>query len=545
MDLIACGPNGRLDSMAACKLLWSGAISFEREGIVWDGHAHKLQEPVIHEDVISLYRLSQKDVEAVLPDMLDLLATLERDEMLHAPIAYPPDDAWHVTTSGHVTGSTLFLLQSDDHPLIVEFADKDTFQVRYDMRLCGLIPGLQRLLRRMLCHLRIFRGDREPFTILFTKDEALSKKRAASNRTDSHQRPLEAMDARVVVDAAEILDVWSYHATTSPRKSGAASDETAGTHHASAPQSQSTYLQAISVLESSLYTTRTLADATRRRINDFEKTRAQIDASKPDSKAAQRHANRALSSLTSDARAIRSLAIHSAIYLCIGVAFMWIGRTFIMENEKMVQLITGIWTEAIGRATDFVSLTLGQAQSMGRRDVMELPTDSVSGVLRVLGFLLMGFGIVFSVTRILRYRRRVNRERAFIHSHMDFIAGLSRKQQLSAEMAYSQELGSWASGVSQISNEIELAQSSLDLLKKTSERTREALAECREILGNDSPEAQPITLSTKRSATTLMKDIDAEFSEKERHERIASYCNDAEDIAHRTVATVHELSVRA
>ncbi|MEE1160359.1 MAG: hypothetical protein UHS51_13160, partial [Atopobiaceae bacterium] len=76
MDLIARGPNGRLDSMAACKLLWSGAVSFEEENVVWDGQAHRLTEPTIHDDVISLYQLSHQDVESVLPDMLSLLATL-------------------------------------------------------------------------------------------------------------------------------------------------------------------------------------------------------------------------------------------------------------------------------------------------------------------------------------------------------------------------------------------------------------------------------------------------------------------------------------
>ena len=536
MDLIARGPNGRLDSMAACKLLWSGAVSFEEENVVWDGQAHRLTEPTIHDDVISLYQLSHQDVESVLPDMLSLLATLERDKTLSAATSNASDDVRQIIATGHITGITLFLLQADNHPLIVELADKDTFQVRYDLRLCSLIPDLQELLCRMLCHLRAFRGDRKPFTVLFTKNGPQRRPRSVSSGADSPHAPIKPLDARVEVKLEELLDVEPYHTVPTHTVSDTASDATIGLvedHTVSGTHPQPEDLQAISVLEASIYTTHALADATSSRIKDFEKTRAQVDAMKPDSKAAKRRASRSLSALSSDAKAVRSLAIRSALYLCVGIALMWLGRTLVVEGDEVLRLATSAWNDAVGRATDLVSLTLGQTQSVGRRDPMELPVEAGSNVLRIIGLLVMGLGIVFPITRILRCKRRIDRERAFIQSHMGFIAELSHKQQLSAEMAYSQELGAWASGVSHISHEIELAQSSLALLKKTNKRTREALAACRDLLGSKAPASQPVSLSTKRSTVALVQSINAEYSEKERHERIVAYCNDAADIASR------------
>lgn len=540
MDLIARGPNGRLDSMAACKLLWSGAVSFEEANVVWDGQAHRLQEPTIHDDVISLYQLSHQDVEAVLPDMLSLLATLERDKALSVATSNAPDDVRQVVATGRITGITVFLLQADNHPLIVELADKDTFQVRYDVRLCSLIPDLQELLCRMLCHLRAFRGDRKPFTVLFTKNGPQRRPRSDSSGADSMRAPIKPLDSRVEVELEELLDIVPYHTATIHTQSDATSDAAIGLvedRTVSGSRLQPEDLQAITVLEASIYTTHALADATSSRIKDFEKTRAQVDVTKPDSKAVKRRASRSLSALSSDARAIRSLAIRSALYLGVGIALMWLGRMLIVDGDEILRLAAGAWNDAVGRATDLMSLTLGQTQSVGRHDSMELPTEAGSNVLRVIGFLVMGLGIVFPITRILRYKRRIDRERAFIQSHMGFIAELSHKQQLSAEMAYSEELGTWASSISHISHEIELAQSSLALLKQTNKRTREALAACQDLLGCKAPAAQPVSLSTKRSTTALVQSINAEYSEKERHERIVAYCNDAADIASRAEAT--------
>ena len=169
MDLIERSANGRLDSLAACKLLWSGALCVERDNTVGDAGIHSLPSPTIDDGVISLYGLSHEDVEASLADFRSLLEVLDGDEELRVAEERIHEAVRPALLAGGLTGASLFLLQGGSHPLIVEAKGPNALRVRLDERLERGIPDLQGLMCRMLCHLRLWDGNEEAFDVEFAK----------------------------------------------------------------------------------------------------------------------------------------------------------------------------------------------------------------------------------------------------------------------------------------------------------------------------------------------------------------------------------------
>lgn len=502
MDLIARGPNGRLDPLAACMLLWSGAVSFDDKSVTWDGERHQLAEPTINHSVVSLYRLTCDDVAQVVPDLLELLDELERDEELRVPAEQLSKDARAALLTGQLLGSTLFLLQSGTHPLIVEVVSKDTLQVRYDERLARGIPRLQDLLCRMLCHLRAFRGDQGSFCVLFKNNEE-------PGRLHGMDRLEECVDGGVLV-LDERVEVGEEELACMPDRTASARDKSEPT-------------DASSLLASSLYTTQVLKSATERRIKSLKETRERIEGDKPQPRTSSIH-DPAASGLTSEGKAARSLLVRSLLYLAVGGVLFWAGRMCLMEGDFLLRLLTDAVNQIVGLATDWISLTFGQVGSVGSHEAIELPADTILGALRIAGFALMGLGIVIPVMKILRHKRRLDRERAYTQSHMSFMNELTAQQRLSNEAAYAQELESWSASLNSTSHELELANNALLLLNEAERAAKNAL--------EDTTLAAPqaVSQATKRSAELLVKGIDAEQSEEERNEHIARYCEEAADV---------------
>lgn len=528
MDLIAKGPNGRLDAMAACMLLWSGAITFGQDGITWDGTSHQLGKPTIDKIVVSLYRLRPEDIEAALPDLFDLLGTLERDEALRLPSEHLSDGLREVLPTGMLTGMTLFLLQANTHPLIVELVDRRTLRVRYDRELARSIPELQGLLCRLLCHLRCFRGDEGSFDVLFVQNDVTHGARSIIVCDECVVGAIQDLDERVEVSAqamAEVAPLYEHATSQSDESPELATSDSAELKDAT------THSRMRSLLEESYYTTGVLHSATKQRIEQLDDTHEKLQKAQPSATTSPRK-NRTAPGLTTNAKAARSLAVRSAFYIAIGVVCMLLGRKCLTESDQILRIITDLWQHALNLASDFVSLTLGQAQAVGNHVSVALPLESLAGILRVVGFALMGAGILFPLLKILKYKRRIDRELSLTRSHQEFFAELYQKQQVMAETTQAEALATWASNMASIEEELALARDSLQMLEEADRRTQEALEAC----GGAKP-AKTYTPShaAERTAMLSREHMDAAQSEEERHARISSYCDEVDDLVARAL----------
>lgn len=536
--------------MAACMLLWSGALTFERGAVVWDGHSHRISSPTIDQGVISLYAVPYDQVEGVVPDLLDLLETLERDEGLRVPDERVAKAVREALVSEHLTGATLFMLQSGLHPLIVEPIDNRTLQVRYDERLARGVPGLQTLICRMLCHLRLFQNSAGPFAVQFVESGGMGSRRGIRDYKGCVEGAVSVLDTRVEVadpsvevasaqegtlDAqarAEANDAkpTSFASSESRR---AASDFAASNSAAIDPavsDSDQRFLRAVCLLESKDYATRQLIDSTKRRLTWLEEESERIDQAKPNPKAAEYRTSSAASrKLPGTTRAIRSLAIWSAFYMAIGAALFMAGRTCAMEGESLARALAGSAHEALGIATDFLSLMFGNASMVGQENLLDINTQPMQDALRVVGFVLMGLGILLPVRKILKHKKRLDHELAYSKSHADYLEALVERQRMDAEKTYSSDLEAWASNVRETEKSIGIAKSSLEMLEEAEGEVTEALKRCHSL--RRIPEGMDDVIASnqrdsERSAKRLVASVEAETSEERRHQRVVDHCDD-------------------
>lgn len=462
MDLTARGPNGRLDSMAACMLLWSGSVRFEQAHVAWDGTRHSFQSPTIADDVISLYGMAREEVTAVLPDLLDLLDALECDEQLRVSAEAVADAVREVLPEGDLSGATLFLLQSGGHPLVVESKDQLTVRVRYDDRLVRGIPHLQRLLCRMLAQLRVFRGSGGPFTVLFVKNDARRTCGIRDFEGDVHDADAQ-LDARVEVSELPVPD----------------------TTGAAARSPELDFLRIVGSLEGSVYTTDALRGATTERIRELEEEYAKLENAKPDPGVAHDKGPRPASlGLPTGGKAARSLALRSALYLIVGIVLMLLGRLCIVDGQAVSLRLMGVANGAMDTAMGFAHIVLGQAGVAVDAGTTAVPTlfglsaDALVGPLRVVGFVLVTLGIVFPVRKIVRHKRRLDHELAHTQSHLSFIEALTEKRRLANEMTYAQTLDKWALNLKHTLEDTEQEKASLAQLDATREELSRALEGC-------------------------------------------------------------------
>lgn len=503
MDLVARGPNGRLDSLAACMLLWSGAVTLSGSNAPDTANGPTAS---IDTSVVSLHQLSYEEVAEVLPDLYDLIDVLESDEKLCTPANGLCHRVRETLLSEKLTGASLFLLQSGAHPLIVELAGRDRVRIRYDAWLAEDIPNLQELLCRLVCHLWFFRGSTRPVTIEFSMN-------AAKDGT----RDTPILDSQVEIRQDEVLAVKPLHelSPTVPADDNVASTESE-----------------VLLLQTSLYATQELLSATNKRLEALEQKHSEVEAAKPNPNINTYH-GRSLAGPTAQAKAARSIVIRSALYIGIGLALMWLGRICMTEQDRILELIESFWRELVTRVQDFMNLTLGLTQAIGVHDVIELPHDAIRSFLSVAGLVLMGLGIVFPVLKILKRTRIIRRELRHTQAHRSVIDELSAQQLRSAEAIYAQTLESWTSSMMATEHDIEFAKDSLNMLQAAERSAREACD--RRGLAELPADVAP-TSPARRSVALLVRSIDSLPSEDERHERIAEHCDEVADIVARSNA---------
>lgn len=459
MDLTERAPNGRLDPFAACMLLWSGALSFDADGVVWDGQDH-VGTPLIHDDVISLYGISHGEVVAVLPDLNALLEGLARDEQMRVDPEHVAGAVADVVPGGHVSGATLFLLQQDKHPLVVELADKTTVRVRYDEALARGVPNLQELLCRLACHLRAFRGDFGSFAVEFVPIDHARIPSAIGRFDGCVEGGTTRLGPSVAIEGAEKFREFQRAANL-------------------VDASEATRLRTAAQLEASLYATRALADATRARIEALEQKHTRLEESKPDAHVMSRTSARSTPrGMFGEAKAMRSMAIRTVVYLAIGGGLMWAGRMCLTQGDQVAAYVLRAWNQALATATDLIELATGQAGLVGSVEAPTALVEPVVEALKVVGYVLMTLGIVFPVWRIIRHKRRLDRHLAQTQSHRAFLSALTEKRQLHMEAAYAQDLDAWAQSLKHNEEETLAARDSLDMLEETEKRVRSSLDEC-------------------------------------------------------------------
>ncbi len=473
MDLIERSPNGTLDPLAACKLLWSGALTFNNEHVVWDGRTHRILAPTINDDVISFYAVSHEDVAAVVPDLLRLLRTLEMDDALRVPPQAIADAICNALFTPHLTGATLFLLQADTHPLIVEAASSTTLRMRYDQKLSRGIPNLQKLLARLACHLRLFAEDQRPFAIEFVQNDGRGLS-AIQDFTGCVPGGVMHLDERV--EALNPREVMALHnqadpsighitntATTTHDQGPSVAD---ATNHKASQCSEAALLRTACMLESGLYTTQTLLDSTRSRMQALEDELKRTEQAQPPAKPYMAPSSASFG-LPGSAHATRSLAIRSALYIGIGIVILLMGRMCLLRNQDLSRWLMVHVNKAFEIASDFAGLIFGQFSQVGTHNAVGLPPDSLAGAIRIVGFALMGLGILFPVRKIISRNHRLKRELTYSKSHQNLLSELAEKQRISAQATYARDLDTWATHIKALEEDIDYTNRAVNKLEGT------------------------------------------------------------------------------
>ena len=446
MDLVARGAGGTLDSMVACKLLWSGALSFGPHEVTWDGERNRIVAPTINEDVISLYSLTREEIVAVTTDLLRLLDVLEEDEDLRVFDEHVTDDVREMLPCGHLTGGTLFLLQQGTHPLIIEPAGTNTVRVRHNEALANGIPDLRRVICRLVCHLRFSCGHEGPVSVVFVDD--------APHPHEHTVRMENTLEVKPLYDLARAAE---------EAKSGIEGE-------------RRRLLRVAGSLESSIYVTQALREATNEQLQYLEERREQVEQAQPDTKL---HKSSALpTATTGTAKASRSLVLRSILYLGIGVGLLLLGRKLVLDGAEVAAWINSCLYEVVAIASDYLSLTVGITIQADASNMLGIPSDTIVSVLRIVGFGLVALGIVYPVRKILRRNRKLKRDIAYAQSHLSFISQLSEKQRLAAEAALAQDLDTWSKKLVSINDGIEIAHTCARRLHKTEDEAAMALACC-------------------------------------------------------------------
>lgn len=512
MDLIERSISGTLDPLAACKLLWSGAITFKKEQVTWDGHAHCISTPTINDDVIAFYAVSHEDVAAVVPDLLRMLETLEKDVELRVPPQAIADAVSNSLLWPNLTGATLFLLQSGTHPLIVETTNPTTLRIRYDQKLARGIPNLQNLLVRLACHLRLFAKDQRPFAIDFVPNDRRGPsviqdfKGCVPDGAMHLDEHVKALDPRVVLSLHQQTESSMGSANNTAI---AALDQESSTedvaNHADSPRPEAEQLKAACMLESGIYTIHALLNSTQSRVLHLENDLKRTEQTQPRAEPYMAPSSASFG-LPSSAHAARSLAIRSALYIGIGIVILLLGRMCVLKNQELSCWLMGYVNKAFEIAGDFTGLILGQFNQVGTHSTFGFPPDSLAGVIRIVGFALMGLGILFPVRKILTRNRKLKRELSYSKSHESLLADLAQKQRISAQAAYAHDLDTWATHLKALEEDIDYAKRAVNKLEDTSTTLKTALCNCY------SPSPIPQNMQNLASVCTLADYLDSEKS---------------------------------
>ena len=484
MDLIQRSADGRLDSLAACKLLWSGALRVERDDAAWDGISHTLPLPTIDDGVISLYGLAHEDVEAVLPDFLQLLEVLERDEELRVAQERIHEAVRPALLAGDLTGASLFLLQGGSHPLIVDTEGPSSLRVRLDERLERGIPNLQELVCRMLCHLRLWRGDKKAFDVVFAQNGSRGSLNALLEFQGQVEGARRCQNTRIAEDEIrQIEKVFEPSAADAPNANEAEDLRPARSQ-------EERLLKSAYLLESSVYVTEALEDQANQRLQALEEEHEKLMASQPKQDAKPR--KNPTPGLLNNKAAIRSLGIRSAIYLAIGIALLVVGRACITQSVELSRWLMGKVGAAFAIAGDFVGLIFGQMKDVGASAQLDsidpsaslgIPPDAAAGAVRTVGYVLMLLGILFPIRKIYKRKRFLDRELAHTQSHVAYFEGLAQKSALSAEAAYAQSLETWSRKLKDADEESGLAKDASKRLGKARRECKGLLDKCYETAG--------------------------------------------------------------
>lgn len=578
MNLVAKCRTGHLDPMSACMLLWAGAVSFPDDALRWDETSHRVGQPKIHDDVISLYAVPHNAVEEALPDLTDLMEELGRDERLSVSADLVAEPVRELLAAGQLTGASLFALQSGTHPLIIEALDATTVQVRYATLLSRGIPHLQDLLCRMVCHLRATRGDEGAFTVRFVESNAAAHQGGGESHAcveggvrrldESVEVSRESFDeVRRFTEAAQLQALQSLQAPDDDGEQDA----------------DLKFLRLMAVLESNAYATTTLHTDMRQHLETLRQGRKELEESKPNTNDSRFRKAKTPAGLTTGPRAARSLAIRSAIWIVIGIAIMFVGSRCVTDNERLAVQVIRIADDSMGIVMDAVNLALGQTGQLGVRGMLQLPTEPVANFLRIFGLIVMTIGIVLPVRKILKHRRRLSRELKYTRTQTEYMNALIEKQRFDSESAYTLALEAWTTGIEKVGIAIETASDSCNALAESEEQLKTCIGDwyqrenvpselanlaavCTMVdylnagkatemageqgaaklyqqdlrssrVGTEPKQAtrdQPTLREAQRSADLLVRRTFAAPSEEERHEIIAEHCRNVSTLIART-----------
>lgn len=494
MNLVAKCRTGQLDPMSACMLLWSGAVSFPDEALRWDGDSFHIGEPAIHDDVISLYAVPHNAVQEVLPELVALLEELERDSELRVPRDLVAESVREMLAAGQLTGASLFTLQAGTHSLVIEPIDATTVQVRYAEVLARGIPHLQDLLCRMICHLRASREDVGGFAIRFVRSNAAAHQSAGEPQA-CVEGGVRLLDESVEVSEALLEEVRESSAAAQLQSLDVTDDND--------QDAELKFLRLMAVLESNAYATTTLRTDMAQHLETLRQGKAELEESKPSTSDPQFRKAKTPAGLTTSARAARSLAIRSAIYLAIGIAIMYLGSRCVLDNERLAVRLIHAADDSMGILMDAVNLALGNANLMGTHNALQLPTDGVANFLQVFGLIVMTIGIILPVRKILRHRRRLSRELRYTRTQTDYMNALIEKQRFDTEAAYTLALEAWTTGLEKVSAAIETASRSCHTLAESEAQLRECIDSCYQ------REDVPVELADLAAVCTMVDYISA------------------------------------
>lgn len=161
------GANGRIDAMAAAWLLDEDHMFFLENEITWDGHNHAFTGAQVNAANVDEVPVFMSNYEMLMNGVLDLMTTLEKDEVLRVPRGAIHPSLHGAIREGDLTGITLFNLIACGHAIKIANSQDGVYQVIYDTRLARGIPAFYQLVSRMIWDMREYNGVEGPYQVGF------------------------------------------------------------------------------------------------------------------------------------------------------------------------------------------------------------------------------------------------------------------------------------------------------------------------------------------------------------------------------------------
>lgn len=473
MGLIERDAQGRLDGLCAARLVWTGIVDLDPKGVTFDGYEHHFPELTVDKGTASLWGLSRTEIGQVASDIHDLLVVLEHDHALRLDPDTLSPTIRDLVPEGPVTAASVFLLQASSHPLALEKTAAHAVTVRYDEALSRGIPSFADVISRLVWDLRgtteVSGAFRLTFELLMRRVGALPEIVEAVEGADTHFDSERDVFLEPQINDRFLADVPS-------RETGTESEEVSVTcwevlqpfeHIVSLEQAQLAAQETLPTVE--------------RHIRDLEAKEERLAASAPDSRDPIYQVPDYEKTFKSNTKAARTFLARSSISILIGLALILYGRHLVFDASAISDKAVIMIAEGIGSLLDAVDLFVGNVDALGTAH--SVAGGPVEQACRFLGIFLMVLGIIIPTRRIMKLRRKIARERAWLKNNTTLTTTLVAHREEEISQAFGQATRSWQAELKATEDDLKAVRATKEELEAVITEMEGALARAYEASG--------------------------------------------------------------